>query len=343
MMGGTSPLLADALVRVRAGTVGDAKPDLRVPKMPTCADFDQMEKWEPIVRFYVCLSEVLSDLQLAVVPKVSDTFALQQCVHTPSSAGSLDGSYLSKPIVTITRPHQGVFGKQLRLMQAWAELREDRATEVISEMPPQVPFWSATCNLQPSRHRHTFEFINLALALAAISAFRFKQVFACPRPAAYWAGLQPMLPTPEHSALPSGHATEAFMAARVLSALNGNREGKLFEALMTQASRVAINRTVAGLHFPVDSLAGQKLGNSLAEFLLTQAGAYSTWDERKFFVKPNTNPDYLQRRPKKSYEASTKHLQSTAADQLKVCTPPAASAIQWLWCKALGEWQDYEK
>lgn len=148
-----------------------------------------------------------------------------------------------------------------------------------------------------------------------------------------------MLPTPEHSSLPSGHATEAFMAARVLAALNGNKDGDLYEALMTQASRVAINRTVAGLHFPVDSIAGQRLGESLAEYLLTQSGAYKQWDARGFVVDAKGNPDYFQSRPTYKYEKSTKHLQATAANQGKICKSPT-SAIEWLWCKAQGEWHD---
>lgn len=69
-----------------------------------------------------------------------------------------------------------------------------------------------------------------------------------------------MIQIPDHSTYPSGHAMEAFAIATVLHCLstgNGPRHGVKEQALPFRlAHRIAVNRTVAGVHFPVDSLAG---------------------------------------------------------------------------------------
>lgn len=61
--------------------------------------------------------------------------------------------------------------------------------------------------------------------------------------------------------------------ARVLMALRGvNDAHPLGEMLLRQAARIAINRTVAGVHYPMDSRAGQVLGTSLAEYVVARCG-----------------------------------------------------------------------
>ena len=79
-----------------------------------------------------------------------------------------------------------------------------------------------------------------------------------------------MITTPGHGAYPSGHATQAFMLARLLDGLLGlsiHAPSKALQ-LYRQASRIATNRVVAGVHFPVDSVAGRLLGHVIAEYVL---------------------------------------------------------------------------
>jgi hypothetical protein len=99
--------------------------------------------------------------------------------------------------------------------------------------------------------------------------------------------IQPIIQTPTHGAFPSGHATEAHIVATVLTHLLAAADHpkdpafarRSVEAAIAQtqhyrlAARIAINRTVAGVHYPVDSAAGAVLGITLGDFLVARASA----------------------------------------------------------------------
>ena len=78
-----------------------------------------------------------------------------------------------------------------------------------------------------------------------------------------------MIQTPEHSSFPSGHSTEAFALATIVHRLMTGKSAahglKNSHIAFRMAHRIAVNRTVAGVHFPVDSAAGSKLGCVLGE------------------------------------------------------------------------------
>ena len=96
------------------------------------------------------------------------------------------------------------------------------------------------------------------------------------RPVDLAAQVQPMIQTPDHSSFPSGHAAEAFAIATVLHHLAAGRrpdQGAAAEALPFKlAHRIATNRTVAGVHFPVDSLAGALLGCRIGALMILLGG-----------------------------------------------------------------------
>ena len=99
------------------------------------------------------------------------------------------------------------------------------------------------------------------------------------RPHEYSPQIQPILQTPVHGSLPSGHSTEAYAVARVLNELvlaaltTSSQAPQLREQFTRQAARIAINRTIAGLHYPIDSIAGQLLGLTMASYLVQRANA----------------------------------------------------------------------
>ena len=67
-------------------------------------------------------------------------------------------------------------------MESWATRREERATEIMAQVPPQVAFWSAMTNMRPDRTPKTMELMAGALFFCMHTLMQFKHALACPRP-----------------------------------------------------------------------------------------------------------------------------------------------------------------
>jgi hypothetical protein len=162
---------------------------------------------------------------------------------------------------------------------AYADLRRDRGNEVLAQRSDVVSFLGSVVGLNAQRHRWTYELLLACHDAAAVLAFRLKQALGCLRPVEYSAQIQPMILTPMHGTLPSGHATQSFLIALLLAEFvssidsaaykDANTDNRIYRRqLLRQASRIAVNRVVAGVHFPVDNAAGQVLGIALAQWFL---------------------------------------------------------------------------
>ncbi len=76
--------------------------------------------------------------------------------------------------------------------------------------------------------------------------------------------LAPAIDVPEHPAYPSGHSTQAHAIAFVLTVIAPERQTE-FES---DALRVAVNREIAGVHYPSDSAAGRILARQIVDLML---------------------------------------------------------------------------
>jgi hypothetical protein len=160
-----------------------------------------------------------------------------------------------------------------------------------------------------------------------------------------------MIETPGHSSYPSGHAIESHCIAFVLACLAKYREEQVgappaedaIKHLERLAARITINRTVAGVHFPVDNAAGAKLGMTLGRYFVMRAklggtrplpgGLGESFDGEEWFVDSKgkqTNPDF----DKADGWTQTWGEPATAPE------PWAADApLGWLWRRAEQEWR----
>lgn len=172
-------------------------------------------------------------------------------------------------IATIRRPDRALFEAQLEMVDNEAEIRDRRYPEILTQVAPPIALYASVVNLRAERHRRTMELLNLAIALANTVVMRFKHALSCPRPSEYSGVIQPLIEAPPHPAYPAGHACEGHTIASVLAALVPGLAGSDVEAMLRSvALRIAHNRVVAGLHFPVDNLAGRLLGDAVADHFL---------------------------------------------------------------------------
>jgi hypothetical protein len=115
--------------------------------------------------------------------------------------------------------------------------------------------------------------------------------------------------------------------------------------LMRQAARIAINRTVAGLHFPVDSIAGCVLGLTLASYLDARCGnpralpvQFTGWlfDGAAFSGDEDFYWNHL-------YDVGYDTQKKVAHWATPIAAAPAnistgSALLRWLWQRAKEEW-----
>ncbi|MCV2350579.1 phosphatase PAP2 family protein [Paucibacter sp. Y2R2-4] len=179
-----------------------------------------------------------------------------------------------RPLVSISRPPLPYFIAQARLVDDLLPLREVRIQEIHAQANDALSFLLSAAQLPWHRMPRTLELIESALALQMAVQMRFKQILACPRPHQIRPSLLPMIEVPTHGSLPSGHAGESHLVAALLIHLMQRAQMPKLNAqmLVRMALRIAENRVVAGVHYPVDSLAGRLLGEGVARFLLASVG-----------------------------------------------------------------------
>jgi hypothetical protein len=253
-----------------------------------------------------------------------------------------------KDVLTITRPDADVFKAQLDLINNYTDLRGERTAEILAQLGPPAPSFSPIVFLDAQRKKWTVELMFAVLRTTYFVVMRIKHAMACRRPHEYSPQLQPIIPTPLHSAYPSGHATESFVAATVLrrllqaGGLAPYTEPGVAEQLMAQAERIAINRTVAGVHFPIDSAAGAAFGLTLGDYLVSRCSGgtgYEPWQfdgqsypaDRDFALEDVFNVHDQTRAQRDRFSVPGERQTFAASGHSKI--------LKWLWGKAAAEWE----
>lgn len=322
----------DTLTLSRAALVGPfSGASLKTPDQ-VFASPSSLSRWDDETCLRTCLSELLEGLLFTTQAAHKQAHLEHTDLHTIPLK--------RRRLITLRAPGKAIFKQQLDLVAAYADLRSDRSAEIMAQVTGLMAFWAAVIGLRPHRHKKTLQLMDLGVSLAVHIGMRFKHIFATQRPVEMSPQVQPMIPTPGHGSWPSGHATEAFIVATLLEALldaaqpeAGNGHA-CREQLQRLAGRIAVNRTVAGLHFPVDSAVGRLLGTALGEFFVARCVGSSV-RQRGFdgglFVRPgNEAMDF-------SLHDALDSGAGSAVGPTVVLS--AAPLLAWLWQGALQEWQ----
>ncbi len=260
------------------------------------------------------------------------------------------------PLARLVRPGDNIFQEQLAFLEQYATLRPDREAEILAQLGMPTAFLSSIAFLRADRSRWTLELLGAAYRLAGFVEMRIKHALAVRRPIEFSPQVQPIIITPAHGSMPSGHACEAFLLAVVLKNIlhaGGNPAYKHVSygvQLMRQAARIAINRTVAGVHFPVDSVAGAVLGATLGQYLVNRMSGAANFTASEFDgAKYPGDEDFLWSNliniPADQPQANVKYDKL----YLKPFVPPnnglqpidpanKSAILSDLWTKAVAEW-----
>lgn len=118
---------------------------------------------------------------------------------------------------------------------------------------------------EAARHPLTEALLARAAAAARSCIVAPKKAYARPRPYASDARVAPAAEREATGSYPSGHATRGALFAAVLAELAPERRA----ALLPRGAQIGDDRVVAGVHYPSDVAAGQRLGAAIAQALLT--------------------------------------------------------------------------
>jgi membrane-associated phospholipid phosphatase len=150
--------------------------------------------------------------------------------------------------------------------------------------------------------------------------------------------------TPGHGSFPSGHSTQTHAVAHVLKVLlklDPNptvlppKYATVIDQLDRQAARIATNRVVAGVHFPVDSMAGRMLGVALGQYFVGRCLGNAPAKSRKF------NAGYIDSHPTTDFNPFTADQRLSAGkfySEAQGGPITQSLLLNHLWQMASAEW-----
>ncbi|WP_374634504.1 phosphatase PAP2 family protein [Paracoccus sp. (in: a-proteobacteria)] len=331
-------LVSQALNIAREGIIDAGAPKTATPRPQPLSPAKRLRRLEYDFAQMILLSDMLDSL--TVVPPPKDKALPEIIVKARNGTTETD-------LFRLNTPSTADFSKELQLVMGYATLRPERLPEITVQTGDLISFYATILPIQPARARMIHYLLDLAMNLSTAIVQRIKLGFDVPRPDTLSDQVQPMLPTPLHASYPSGHATQAFAVAMLLTLLSKPRErpGNVEpdSQLFRMATRIAVNRSVAGVHFPSDSAAGALLGITLARWIAVRAGAMPEGCPSMIFDAPLWG-DEAPDKSRDFYLARLCEVMPGTSGCLKYARKPvkvpASDLLEGVWKMASDEWSD---
>lgn len=116
----------------------------------------------------------------------------------------------------------------------------------------------------PAGNKPTVDLIDMAQQELSYFIIKAKRDFNRVRPDTLAPDLKTMFENPRHAAYPSGHGSQGYMTAAVLSLLDPAHE-KAYKAL---GFDIGLRREIAGVHYPSDAVAGRQISQGVLDRLV---------------------------------------------------------------------------
>lgn len=323
--GGEEALLAQALRRMQAKVIREADPRLPVPERGKVRRPKDGELSDPIWRWG-------SEFRVrAVAADLCGRFFVQDrtlyWTDRPTLGQPL--SIAGIEVMTIeTITSAGGWNQQIDKVLRAAVEREDRLPEILTQAGNFWPFFQAITGIYGMAAPRTTELFDVAWQWTDQIVMAFKNQIADLRPSQRSSSVTPVIATPGHGSLPSGHATFAALTSELFTALLYPQGSERTAQLDRLARRISFNRVVAGVHYPVDNAAGYALGRQLAGWFVALAKGKSI------------TPKYFKFSPDPAQQKDIQLLESAARNEIKMNgsrKPLAVPSLSVLWSAAQRE------
>jgi hypothetical protein len=167
--------------------------------------------------------------------------------------------WLSELVDLLKRPYtllQNQKDEQLRLVMGRSDEREPRFVEIIDQNDAEgtLKYLLGMLMIDSSVAPATYQLIRVGRRIGEVVVMCLKDYFHEARPSQACPTIVPMFDPPITPAFPAGHALSARLIVELVA--KAGRPVVQEQMLYKLADRIAENRIIAGLHYPLDNEAG---------------------------------------------------------------------------------------